>query len=80
MLSQGRRLQRLIADLLLLASLERPAHRNHLQQCNLAEICVDVLEDFSEAAAGQGFWHPPCECETFDPASAAGPAHACATT
>jgi two-component Ni(II)/redox sensor kinase NrsS len=51
MLSQGRRLQRLIADLLLLASLERPAHRNHLQQCNLAEICADVLEDFSEAAA-----------------------------
>ena len=51
MLSQGRRLQRLIADLLLLASLERSAHRNHLQQCNLAEICADVLEDFSEAAA-----------------------------
>ena len=51
MLSQGRRLQQLIADLLLLASLERPAHRSHLQQCNLAEICADVLEDFSEAAA-----------------------------
>jgi two-component Ni(II)/redox sensor kinase NrsS len=51
MLSQGRRLQRLIADLLLLASLERPAHRSHLQRCNLAEICADVLEDFSEAAA-----------------------------
>jgi len=51
MLSQGRRLQQLIADLLLLASLERPAHRRHLQQCNLAEICADVLEDFSEAAA-----------------------------
>lgn len=51
MLSQGRRLQRLIADLLLLASLEHPAHRNHLQRCNLAEICADVLEDFSETAA-----------------------------
>jgi two-component Ni(II)/redox sensor kinase NrsS len=51
MLNQGRRLQRLIADLLLLASLERPAHRSHLQRCNLAEICADVLEDFSEAAA-----------------------------
>jgi two-component Ni(II)/redox sensor kinase NrsS len=51
MLNQGRRLQRLIADLLLLASLERPAHRSHLQQCNLAEICADVLEDFSEVAA-----------------------------
>ena len=51
MLSQGRRLQQLIADLLLLASLERPAHRSHPQRCNLAEICADVLEDFSEAAA-----------------------------
>ncbi len=50
MLGQGRRLQQLIADLLLLASLERPAHRSHLQRCNLAEICGDVLEDFSEAA------------------------------
>lgn len=50
-LSQGRRLQQLIADLLLLASLERPPTRAHLQRCNLAEICADVLEDFSEAAA-----------------------------
>jgi two-component Ni(II)/redox sensor kinase NrsS len=51
MLSQGRRLQQLIADLLLLASLERPDHLSHLQQCNLAEISIDVVEDFSEAAA-----------------------------
>ena len=51
MLSQGRRLQQLIADLLLLASLERPAHRSQLQRCNLAEICAEVVEDFSEAAA-----------------------------
>jgi len=51
MLSQGRRLQQLIADLLLLASLERPAHRSHLQRINLAETCADVLEDFSEGAA-----------------------------
>lgn len=51
MLNQGHRLQQLIADLLLLASLERPTHRSHLQPCNLAEICADVLEDFSEAAA-----------------------------
>ena len=56
MLSQGRRLQQLIADLLLLASLERPAQRSHLQRshlqrCNLAETCADVLEDFSEGAA-----------------------------
>ena len=51
MLAQGRRLQQLIADLLLLASLERPADGRHLQRCNLAEISEDVLEDFSEAAA-----------------------------
>jgi len=51
MLNQGRRLQQLIVDLLLLASLEHPAHRSHLQRCNLADICTDVLEDFSEAAA-----------------------------
>ena len=51
MLNQGRRLQQLIADLLLLASLERPADGSHLQRCNLAEISADVLEDFSEAAA-----------------------------
>ena len=51
MLNQGRRLQQLIADLLLLASLERPANGSHRQLCNLAEICADVLEDFSEAAA-----------------------------
>ena len=51
MLSQGRRLQQLIADLLLLASLEQPANRSHLERCNLAEISADVLEDFSEAAA-----------------------------
>jgi two-component Ni(II)/redox sensor kinase NrsS len=51
MLNQGRRLQQLIVDLLLLASLEHPAHRSHLLRCNLADICTDVLEDFSEAAA-----------------------------
>ncbi|MFN6131523.1 MAG: two-component system sensor histidine kinase RppB [Synechococcaceae cyanobacterium] len=51
MLNQGRRLQQLIADLLLLASLERAANGSHRRLCNLAEICADVLEDFSEAAA-----------------------------
>ena len=51
MLMQGQRLQRLIADLLLLASLERPANRIQLVVCNLAEITADVMEDFSEAAA-----------------------------
>jgi two-component Ni(II)/redox sensor kinase NrsS len=50
MLSQGRRLQRLIADLLLLASLERPATRSQQQMVNLAVISTDVVEDFSEAA------------------------------
>ena len=51
MLNQGRRLQQLIADLLLLASLEQPTNGSHRRLCNLAEICADVLEDFSEAAA-----------------------------
>lgn len=51
MLIQGRRLQQLIADLLLLASLEQPTNGSHRRLCNLAEICADVLEDFSEAAA-----------------------------
>jgi two-component Ni(II)/redox sensor kinase NrsS len=49
-LAQGRRLQQLIADLLLLASLERPANRNLMRVCNLVELNADVLEDFSEAA------------------------------
>ncbi len=50
-LAQGRRLQQLIADLLLLASLERPVAERQKQICDLAEITADVLEDFSEAAA-----------------------------
>jgi two-component Ni(II)/redox sensor kinase NrsS len=49
-MAQGRRLQQLIADLLLLASLERPVAESQKQICDLAEI-TDVLEDFSEAAA-----------------------------
>ena len=51
MVGQGRRLQQLIADLLLLASLEHPAHGSPRKLCNLAEICADVVEDFSEGAA-----------------------------
>ncbi|MEB3193773.1 MAG: ATP-binding protein [Cyanobacteriota bacterium] len=51
MLNQGRRLQRLIADLLLLATLEGPASTSQLQVVPLAEISADVVEDFSEAAA-----------------------------
>jgi two-component Ni(II)/redox sensor kinase NrsS len=50
-LAQGRRLQQLIADLLLLASLERPVAESQKQICDLAEITADVLEDFSEATA-----------------------------
>jgi two-component Ni(II)/redox sensor kinase NrsS len=54
MLAQGRRLQQLIADLLLLASLERPASPSRMQPCDLGEISGDVCEDFSEAAAAAG--------------------------
>lgn len=50
-LAQGRRLQRLIADLLLLASLERPCPQSLKAVCDLAEITADVMEDFNEAAA-----------------------------
>jgi two-component Ni(II)/redox sensor kinase NrsS len=49
-LNQGRRLQHLISDLLLLASLERPCPQNRKQLCDLAEITADVLEDFDEWA------------------------------
>lgn len=50
-LAQGRRLQNLIGDLLLLASLERPSERKQATVCDLAEITADVMEDFSETAA-----------------------------
>ena len=50
-LAQGRRLQELISDLLLLASLERPCDEAQKQVCDLAEITTDVLEDFGESAA-----------------------------
>ena len=50
-LAQGRRLQNLIGDLLLLASLERPCEREPATVCDLAEITADVMEDFSETAA-----------------------------
>ena len=50
-LVQGRRLQNLIGDLLLLASLERPCERKLSEVCDLAEITTDVMEDFSETAA-----------------------------
>ncbi|MFO7629828.1 MAG: two-component system sensor histidine kinase RppB [Prochlorococcaceae cyanobacterium] len=50
-LVQGRRLQQLIADLLLLASLERSSPQSLKEVCNLTEIAMDVVEDFTEAAA-----------------------------
>lgn len=53
-LVQGRRLQRLIADLLLLASLERPCPQSLKALCDLAEITADVVDDFEEAAAAAG--------------------------
>ena len=49
-LAQGQRLQQLIADLLLLASLERPGVKTPMQRCDLAEITADVVEDWSEIA------------------------------
>ena len=64
-LNQGRRLQQLISDLLLLASLERPSSESKQQVCDLAEISADVLEDFGELAAlaqvklAQGAWVAP---------------------
>ncbi len=50
-LSQGQRLQQLIGDLLLLASLERPCPQHQKQVCDLGEITADVLEDFGEMAS-----------------------------
>ena len=50
-LVQGRRLQQLIADLLLLASLERTPAHGRQAICNLSEIAADVAEDLSEMAA-----------------------------
>jgi two-component Ni(II)/redox sensor kinase NrsS len=64
-LNQGRRLQQLISDLLLLASLERPCSQSQLRVCDLAEISADVLEDFAELAVAaqvtlaQGLWVAP---------------------
>ena len=50
-LAQGRRLQRLIGDLLLLASLERSDPEVQKQRCDLSEIVTDVVEDFGESAS-----------------------------
>jgi len=53
-LAQGQRLQRLIADLLLLASLEQPAYLEPQEFCRLAECLEDLIEDFSETAHARG--------------------------
>jgi two-component Ni(II)/redox sensor kinase NrsS len=52
---QGRRLSRLIADLLLLASLEKPRGANPSPQvCRLGQVVQDLAEEFSESAAVAG--------------------------
>ena len=53
-LVQGQRLQRLITDLLLLASLEQPACLETQESCRLAECLEDLIEDFSETAHARG--------------------------
>ncbi len=49
-LAQGQRLQRLIADLLLLASLEQPVPLELQEPCRIVECLEDLIEDFSETA------------------------------
>ncbi len=53
-LAQGQRLQRLIADLLLLASLEQPSRQESQEPCRIAECLEDLIEDFSETATAKG--------------------------
>ena len=53
-LAQGQRLQRLIADLLLLASLDQPACLETQESCRLAECLEDLMEDFNETAHARG--------------------------
>ncbi len=53
-LMQGQRLQRLIADLLLLASLEQPARPEMQEPCRIAEYLEDLIEDFNETASANG--------------------------
>jgi two-component Ni(II)/redox sensor kinase NrsS len=53
-LVQGQRLQRLIADLLLLASLDQPGRREPQEPCRIAECLEDLIEDFSETAHAKG--------------------------
>ena len=53
-LAQGRRLQRLITDLLLLASLEQPVPQESQELIALSEGLEDLIEDFSETARASG--------------------------
>jgi two-component Ni(II)/redox sensor kinase NrsS len=53
-LAQGQRLQRLIADLLLLASLEQAPCPQALEPCRIAESLEDLIEEFSETARIRG--------------------------
>jgi len=53
-LVQGQRLQRLIADLLLLATLEQPSWPESQEPCRIAECLEDLIEDFSETASAKG--------------------------
>ncbi len=53
-LAQGQRLQRLIADLLLLASLKQPARPESREPCRIAECLEDLMDDFSETARAKG--------------------------
>ncbi len=53
-LVQGQRLQRLIADLLLLASLEQPSRLATQEPCRIAECLEDLIEDFGETAHARG--------------------------
>jgi two-component Ni(II)/redox sensor kinase NrsS len=52
-LAQGQRLQRLIADLLLLATLEQPTRQESQEPCRIAECLEDLIQDFSEAATAK---------------------------
>ncbi len=63
-LAQGRRLQQLIANLLLLASLERSSPQGLKEVCDLTEIVMDVVEEFSEVAAAS---HVSLKAEHLSP-------------
>jgi signal transduction histidine kinase len=53
-LSEARRLERLVADLLELAKLEAGAFSLHVETVDLSEVATDVVQAFEHAAAGLG--------------------------